>query len=349
MKSFQKIKFKVLQLIGSLAIRSNLLFVLYEVFYKRSFMREMLAVRAGQKEIARKVYRGEGAEFRLRRNIHRLEKGLIMRPRRDVFARDYIGETVDAFEKIWNRAGSDGMTCEGNANLRWYRDVLREYFSIVGRDPAVDPHKIRFLALMEADGGEPSATKSIPRRRKDYPSCPINYDDFLRLAERRRSVRWYLRKEVPRETVDHALKLAALSPSACNRQPFRFVICDTPGRVERIASLAGGTTGFAAQFPMIVVVVGCLDAYEHPRDRHLIYIDGALASMSFMLALETLGLSSCAINWPDVEIRERAMDAELGLPAYERAVMLISVGYADPEGEVPFSEKKSLDEIRTFV
>ena len=52
---------------------------------------------------------------------------------------------------------------------------------------------------------------------------------------------------------------------------------------------------------MIIVIVGELDAYEYDRDRHLIYIDGSLAAMTFMLALETLGLSSCPINWSGVE------------------------------------------------
>ena len=59
-----------------------------------------------------------------------------------------------------------------------------------------------------------------------------------------------------------------------------------------------------------------------------------------MLALETLGLASCLINWPDIEYRERLMDRELGLPPHLRPVMLLAVGYADPAGGVPFSAKK---------
>jgi nitroreductase len=344
-----EIKIRIKQFLRFVALRSDTFYLIYLVFVEKSFNREILSVRAGQAEIARRIRGKKGAEFRLRRNIHRLEKGLIMRPRRAVFARDYIAETVDAFSKIWELNRKTGFSCENSLSLRWYRDVLREYFSAVSSDPAVDPHRERFLALLDVNKVECGFTLSIPRQRKDYPASRISYEDILKLAERRRSVRWYLPQKVPRNEVDKAIKIAALSPSACNRQPFRFIICENQERVERIANLAGGTKGFAEQFPMIIVVVGCLDAYEHPRDRHLIYIDSALASMSFMLALETLGLSSCAINWPDVEDREIAIHEELKLPTHERAVMLISVGYANPDGQIPFSEKKSLSELRVFL
>lgn len=94
-----------------------------------------------------------------------------------------------------------------------------------------------------------------------------------------------------------------------------------------------------------MVVVGDLSAYPYERDRHLIYVDASLASMQLMLALETLGLSSCPINWPDIEVMERGMAEVLDLSFHERPIMLISVGYPDPTGNIPFSQKKSSDSM----
>lgn len=94
--------------------------------------------------------------------------------------------------------------------------------------------------------------------------------------------------------------------------------------------------------------MGNLDAYFDERDRHTIYIDASLASMAFILALETLGLSSCGINWPDIEARERKMETRLTLKKHQRALMLMAVGYPDPEGMVAFSEKRSLEQLRKF-
>jgi len=70
--------------------------------------------------------------------------------------------------------------------------------------------------------------------------------------------------------------------------------------------------------------------------------------MTFMLALETLGLSSCPINWPDIEALEKRMEKALGLEGHQRPIMCMAVGYPDPEGMVAFSEKRNIDEIRKY-
>ena len=99
--------------------------------------------------------------------------------------------------------------------------------------------------------------------------------------------------------------MAALqSPSACNRQPFQYIILDEKDAINKISTLPMGIKGYESQIPVFVVVIGNLDAYAEERDRHAIYIDASLANMSLILALETLGLSSCCINWPDIEEKE---------------------------------------------
>ena len=67
-----------------------------------------------------------------------------------------------------------------------------------------------------------------------------------------------------------------------------------------------------------------------------------------MLALETLSLGSCPINWPDIEELEVKMDKVLKLEKHQRAVMCMAVGYPDPSGKVAYSEKKNLNTIRKY-
>jgi nitroreductase len=109
-----------------------------------------------------------------------------------------------------------------------------------------------------------------------------------------------------------------------------------------------GTSGYNHQIPGLIVIVGNLGAFFDQRDRHLIYIDGCLAAMGLIFALEAQGVNSCCINWPDLPDREAAMRNLLGLKKYERVVMLIAYGYADPSALVPFSAKRTLDDVRTF-
>jgi nitroreductase len=187
----------------------------------------------------------------------------------------------------------------------------------------------------------------VPYARGDAP-LPVGYDDFAALCRRRRSVRWYRDQPVERELVDRALDAALQSPSACNRQSFQFRFFDEPDRVAKLAGIPAGTKGYGDSLPAICAVVGRLRAYPEERDRHVIYIDGALAAMSFMLALETVGLSSCAINWPDIAAQDEAAAKLLGLDPDERVVMLIGLGHADPQGKIPYSAKKPLASMRRW-
>ena len=168
----------------------------------------------------------------------------------------------------------------------------------------------------------------------------MTYDQMLALAKQRRSVRWFLDKPVDRELVDKALVVARQSPSACNRLPYEFLVFDDPDQVKRIGSIPFGAAGYSHQIPTLMVVKGRLDDYFSPRDRHVPYIDASLALMSFMLALETLGLSSSVINWPDFEPLECTMARTLGLEPYERVIMLMAVGHADPTGMVASSAEE---------
>ena len=47
---------------------------------------------------------------------------------------------------------------------------------------------------------------------------------FLDLAEKRRSVRAYKPDDVPEELLQTVLEAGRLAPSACNKQPWRFIV-----------------------------------------------------------------------------------------------------------------------------
>lgn len=285
----------------------------------------------------------DGARYTLRRDTHRVEKGLVMRPRRPVFALDYIGEHLGALEQVAT-AGDD----RDRELLQWACDVLGQYFDAC-QDGRLQGLRARFEAVLAATDHCPGGVAPYPRdtRKPDEGTLP-RYEQLLSLAERRRSVRWFLPTPVPRELVDRALRVGLLAPSACNRQPFRFHILEDPARIAEVGAIPMGTRGWGHNIPMLIVAIGQQRAFFHDRDRHLIYIDGALAIMGFELALETLGLSSCSINWPAIPHRERAIQRALGLAPDETPIMLIAVGFADPEGGVPYSQKKAVSEARSY-
>jgi nitroreductase len=318
---------------------------LYYLLVSSSFRREQQATLAGKAAYYQSRGRLGASSTVLRRNIHRLEKGLVMKPRRCPFALEYIGETVDHFIMACQEGTVDAQ------ELAWAGQVLKEYFACHAHEPAIHPYRLLSHALTDANGADPDGERLphlIPYSQGALPRCPVAYDDFLTLARKRRSVRWFQPRPVSRDQIEKAVLAATLAPSACNRQPFWFELLSDPHDAQRIAQLAMGTQGFAENIPCLLVMVGDLQAFPHERDRHLIYIDTSLAAMSLMLALETLGLSSCPINWPDIPSRERKMQQALGFKVHQRPIMLIALGYADPEGGIPYSQKKPLSLLLRF-
>ncbi len=316
---------------------SKFLSSFYYLFFSRQFHREHQSVLKGRLAYKNSLEEINHSSVLLRRNTHRLEKGLIMQPRRAVFALAYIGETVDCYVKCV----AEPSICA--QELKWATDVLTEYFDVVELTQQLKVYQEQFQmarATIKCD----ESSGFIPYAEHARPNTDIDASSLNELFKRRRSVRWYQDKPVAKELVYQAMEMAALAPSACNRQPFEFHLLTGDDAVS-IAKLAMGTAGFAENIPALFVVIGDLSSYPAERDKHVIYIDASLASMQLMLAFESLGVSTCPINWPDIEFREKLMAKKLKLTPYQRPIMLMSFGYADAEGKIPFSQKKRPEQL----
>lgn len=310
------------------------------------FNREQYAVLRGQRNYYRNLKKLRTSHTELRRNVHRLEKGMIMRPRRPVYALDYIIETIEFYETAVQRHECNHPNID-TGELEWAHDVISQYFCMVdGSNSVVTAAKARFEATLSFYN--PGQSQKVPYKRLHVSKAKVQYKDLLELSRQRRSTRWFLDQPVPRGLIDNALLVARQSPTACNRLPYEYRIFDDPALVAKVASIPFGAAGYSQQIPTVIVVVGRLGHYFSARDRHIIYVDSSLASMAFMLALETQGLASSVINWPDFEPLEHKMQKTLNLDYDERVIMLMAVGYPDPEGIIPWSQKKPVEELRRY-
>jgi len=306
---------------------------IYYCFFSRKFDREHKAVLQGRINYAHSLLQIQDSSVLLRRNTHRLEKGLIMQPRKSVFALDYIIETVNCY----NICLTSTSLCQ--KELKWAHNVLTEYFSVCSTS---NHHLFKQAQKIFNKLAHKTtlSSSSLPYPHKQRTTSTISYQEFSKLCIQRRSVRWFEQKKVDTALLEQAIALASQAPSACNRQPFTFHLSTNMSKASEIAAIAMGTVGFAENIPAIIAIVGDLSAYPFERDRHTIYIDASLAAMQLMLALETLGLSSCPINWPDIETLEQKMAKKLNLTDHLRPIMLIAIGYGDANGKIPFSQKK---------
>lgn len=321
------------------SVEKNKLSLMIYLSFSKYFQNEAINTISGINEFNERVVKN-GNIYQLRRNIHRIEKALLMVPLRDVFAEGYILETVDHFKKI-----STSTNIHSNT-LYWAASILNKYFSVVDKNKS----SVIKTAYDDFDSLQFSTCtierKEVPYIRENNNS--VSFEDFRKLATQRRSIRFFKDKPVDNALIDKALECALLSPSACNRQPYKYHIVKEKKLIDKFSKLPLGTAGFAENIPTLAIITGDQSAYYDVRDRHVIYIDASLSVMSLCYALETMGLSACCINWPDIPEKEETLREMLCLEKYEKAIMFLAIGYPDSERLVAKSTKKELSEVRKY-
>ena len=80
--------------------------------------------------------------------------------------------------------------------------------------------------------------------------------EFKELIAKRRSVRKFTDREVPREVVDRILAEALSAPSARNTRTTRFLVVDDPALVARMAEMRDYGSAFLKGAPLAVLVLG---------------------------------------------------------------------------------------------
>ncbi len=176
---------------------------------------------------------------------------------------------------------------------------------------------------------------------------------LLDLIRHRRSVRDFLDKPVERDKIILCLEAARLAPSACNSQPWKFIVVDDMELKDELcrAAFSGiySMMSFARMAPLIVAVVSEKAKFLERiggllRDTRFYLIDIGIAAEHFVLQAEELGLSTCWIGW----FNEGAVKSILKVPRDRRLDVLIAVGYRDDAKQRQPHKRDSLEEITAF-
>ena len=132
-------------------------------------------------------------------------------------------------------------------------------------------------------------------------------EDFLKLVAARQSDRAYdMSRPVEPEKLERILEAARLAPSACNAQPWKFVVINDPELSVKVgkATAGLGMNKFAKDAPVHILVVeesmnvtSFLGAKI--KDKYFPLIDIGIATAHITLAAESEGLGSCILGWFD--------------------------------------------------
>ena len=149
----------------------------------------------------------------------------------------------------------------------------------------------------------------------------MNVMDAIRT---RRSVRAYDPRPIPAEVLDRMKDALRLAPSACNYQPWTFVMATDAELKADLGKAARGQM-FIADAPVVVVAVGYpesafkkMSGYGNSVD-----VDLAIALDHLTLAAAADGLGTCWIGAFD----EAAVKRIIRAPEDSKVVALTPLGY----------------------
>lgn len=196
---------------------------------------------------------------------------------------------------------------------------------------------------------------------------------FYALMRRRRTVRDFSDRPVPRQIIEDCLRTAGTAPSGANMQPWHFVIVSDPARkrqirlaaeaeeqefyekrasAEWLAALAPlGTDAhkpFLETAPCLITIF--VQSYgllpDGRKVKHYYAQESVGIATGFLIAaLHHAGLVTLTHTPSPMNFLNQLLDR----PTHERPFLLLVVGYPAADAQVPDISKKPLTEIATFL
>lgn len=164
---------------------------------------------------------------------------------------------------------------------------------------------------------------------------------FLELSQSRYSVRSYTPQPIPEAELQYVLECAQMAPSACNRQPWHFYVCQSADALARVRQCYD--RAWLQTAPAVIVCCICHDEeWVRPADQHTHgIVDISIAAEHICLAAADRGLGTCWVCNFDVALCRTLF----ALPSHEEPAVLIPIGY--PASDVAAKSRKPLDQIVT--
>lgn len=175
---------------------------------------------------------------------------------------------------------------------------------------------------------------------------------LIDLVKLRQSVRKYSDKTVEREKIELCIEAARYAPSACNSQPWKFIIVDDPELRQKVAGEAYSAVlninKFALQSPVMIALVmekaaTLSQVGGRIKNKEFSLIDIGIAAEHFCLQAAESGLGTCMIGW----FNENKVKKILGIPPRKTVALLFTIGYSAEE-KIREKKRKSTEEIRTY-
>jgi len=162
--------------------------------------------------------------------------------------------------------------------------------------------------------------------------------DVFTAISQRSSVRAYKANDVEEDKLEKVLEAARLSPSASNRQDWKFIVVRNKEIRKKLAKAAFGQS-FIAEAPVVIVACGMEPNAMLACGQPMHTVDVSIACAYIILQAYELGLGTCWIG----AFKEDETKKILAIPEHIRVVAMTPLGY--PNQPPSQKSRKNLDQI----
>ena len=152
--------------------------------------------------------------------------------------------------------------------------------------------------------------------------------DVFTAIGNRRSIRKYNAKEVEPSKLDRILEAGRLSPSAGNRQEWKFIVVKDKDTMEALVDAAKGQQ-FVGEASVVIVACATSSDYVMACGQYSYTIDLSIAMAYMILEACELGLGTCWLG----AFYEDKVKKILNIPDEIRVVAMTPLGYPDESPE----------------
>ena len=165
--------------------------------------------------------------------------------------------------------------------------------------------------------------------------------DVFSAISQRSSVRAYKTTDVEEDKLKKVLEAARFSPSASNRQDWKFIVVKNKETKNKLAKAAFGQS-FIGEAPVVIVACGTDSKAMLACGQPTHTVDVSIACAYMILQAYELGLGTCWIG----AFKEDETKKILNIPEHVRVVAMTPLGYPN---QLPSPKsRKSLDQIVCF-
>ena len=174
----------------------------------------------------------------------------------------------------------------------------------------------------------------------------MSFTSFMELAQVRFATRKFSDRAVEEEKLAAVLKAAQIAPTAKNQQPWRVYVIQSETMLSKLSELTHCAYG-AKTVLLFTYKQG--EVWQNPLEEgvHSGIEDVSIAATHAMLEATEQGLNTCWCNY----FSNTKLEAALNLPADEKSVVLMPLGYAADEAKpAPMHvATKPLDELVKYL